>query len=294
MNYLSFRSQMQDDFCLFCWYKSPIVRRQCVGEDGDWTLVEQSKAEGGSPVTPAVKHEFLVQIDDHREIAERTIACRLEKPPDFVFKPGQFIELTLLNPAETDSEGNSRAFSIASAPQEDSLLVATRLRDSAFKRVLSHTSAGTQVKVDGPFGDLRLHNDSSRAAVMLCGGIGITPFRSIILNATQNKLPHRIVLFYSNRRPEDAPFLEELQALEKQNPNFKLIACMTGMEKSRRRWNDESEKISRNMLEKHLGGLHSAIYYVTGPPGFVAGIRAILAESGVDEDDIRTEEFGGY
>lgn len=242
----------------------------------------------------AVKHEFLVQIDDRREIAERTIACRLEKPPDFVFKPGQFIELTLLNPAETDSEGNSRAFSIASAPQEDFLLVATRLRDSAFKRVLSHTSAGTQVKIDGPFGDLRLHNDSSRDAVMLCGGIGITPFRSIILNATQNKLPHRIVLFYSNRRPEDAPFLEELQALEKQNPNFKLIACMTGMEKSRRRWNGESEKISRNMLEKHLGGFPSAIYYVTGPPGFVAGIRAILAESGVDDDDIRTEEFGGY
>ncbi|HEU5350854.1 MAG TPA: FAD-dependent oxidoreductase [Terracidiphilus sp.] len=245
-------------------------------------------------MTPAVQHEFLVQIGDCREIAERTIACRLEKPPDFAFRPGQFIEVTLLNPSETDSEGNSRAFSIASAPQEDFLLVATRLRDSAFKRVLRHASPGTQVKIDGPFGDLRLHNDSSRAAVMLCGGIGITPFRSIILNATQNKLPHRIFLFYSNRGPEDAPFLEELQALEKQNPNFKLIACMTGMEKSRRSWNGESDKISRNMLEKHLGGFPPAIYYVTGPPGFVAGMRAMLADSGVDDDNVRTEEFGGY
>jgi ferredoxin-NADP reductase len=245
-------------------------------------------------VTPAVQHECLVQIGDRREIAARTIACRLGRPPDFVFKPGQFIELTLLNPAETDSEGNSRAFSIASAPQENFLLVATRLRDSAFKRVLSHASPGTQVKIDGPFGDLRLHNDSSRAAVMLCGGIGITPFRSIILDATQNKLPHRIFLFYSNRRPEDAPFLEELRALEKQNPNFKLIACMTGMEKSRRRWDGESEKISRNMIAKYLGKFSSAIYYVTGPPGFVAGMRAMLADLGVDDDNIRTEEFGGY
>ncbi|HET7103742.1 MAG TPA: FAD-dependent oxidoreductase [Terracidiphilus sp.] len=241
-----------------------------------------------------VQHDFLVKLGDRQEIAERTIACRLEKPQNFTFKPGQFIELTLLNPPETDAEGNSRAFSIASAPSEDTLLVATRLRDSAFKRVLAHASPGTQVKIEGPFGDLRLHNDSSRAAVLLCGGIGITPFRSIILNATQNKLPHRIFLFYSNRRPEDAPFLNELQAIEKQNPNFKLIGCMTAMQSFQGLWNGESGKIDSAMLKKHLGALDSAIYYVTGPPGFVAAMRSILEESGVDDDNVRTEEFGGY
>lgn len=245
-------------------------------------------------MTPAVQHDVLVQFRDREEIAERTIACRLEKPSDFVFKPGQFIEVTLLNPPETDTEGNSRAFSIASTPRDDFLLVATRLRESAFKRVLSHVPGGTRVKIDGPFGDLRLHNDTSRAAVMLCGGIGITPFRSIILHATENKLPHHIFLFYSNRRPEDTPFLEELQALEKRNPQFKLIGCMTEMEKSRQHWDGERGKIDRKMLEKRLGGLPSAIYYVTGPPGFVAGMRAMLADSGVDDDNIRTEEFGGY
>ncbi len=256
--------------------------------------VERSIQSEGETVTPAVQHDFLVRLGDREEIAEHTIACRLEKPSDFVFKPGQFIEITLLNPPETDAEGNSRAFSIASTLRDDFLLVATRLRKSAFKRVLSHASRGTQVKIDGPFGDLRLHNDSSRAAVMLCGGIGITPFRSIILTATQTKLPHRIFLFYSNRRPEDAPFLQEMQTLEKQNSNFKLIGCMTEMEKSRRSWDGETEKINRKMLEKYLGRLPSAIYYVTGPPGFVAGMRAMLAESGVADDNVRTEEFSGY
>lgn len=245
-------------------------------------------------MTAAVQHDFLVRLGNRKEIAERTIACRLEKPPDFAFRPGQFVEITLLNPSETDADGNTRAFSIASTPREDFLLVATRLRDSAFKRLLSHASPGTQVKIDGPFGDLRLHNDSSRAAVMLCGGIGITPFRSILLNATQDRLPHRIFLFYSNRRPEDAPFLEDMQALEKSNPNFTLIGCMTEMDKSRMRWNGEREKINGKMLEKYLSGLLSAIYYVTGPPGFVASMRAMLADSGVDDDNIRTEEFGGY
>ena len=245
-------------------------------------------------VTSAVQHDFLVKLGDRQEIAERTIACRLEKPPEFVFKPGQFIEVTLLNPPEIDAEGASRAFSIASAPQEEFLLVATRLRDSAFKRVLSHASPGTQVKIDGPFGDLRLHNDSSRAAVMLCGGIGITPFRSILLSAAHNKLPHRIFLFYSNRRPEDAPFLEEMQALERENPNFKLIACMTEAEKSSRSWTGERGRITDQMLTKHLTGLSSAIYYITGPPSFVKAMHEMLLGTGVDDDDIRTEEFGGY
>lgn len=245
-------------------------------------------------MTPAVQHGFVAQLTDRQEIAEDTIACRLEKSADFNFKPGQFIEVTVLNPSESDAHGNSRAFSIANSPRDNFLLVATRLRKSAFKRILSHAAIGTQVKIDGPFGSLRLRNDVSRAAVMLCGGIGITPFRSIILHATEAKLSHRIVLFYSNRRPEDAPFLGDLQALAKKNPQFQLIGCMTKMAKSKQHWVGEREKINREMLEVHLGGLTSPIYYVTGPPQFVAGMRVILADIGVDDDNIRTEEFGGY
>ena len=100
--------------------------------------IERFIQSEGETVTPAVQHDFLVRLGDREEIAERTIACRLEKPSDFVFKPGQFIEITLLNAPETDAEGNSRAFSIACTPRDDFLLVATRLRESAFKRVLSH------------------------------------------------------------------------------------------------------------------------------------------------------------
>ena len=84
--------------------------------------IERFIQSEGETVTPAVQHDFLVRLGDREEIAERTIACRLEKPSDFVFKPGQFIEITLLNPPETDAEGNSRAFSIASTPRDDFLL----------------------------------------------------------------------------------------------------------------------------------------------------------------------------
>lgn len=238
--------------------------------------------------------KFLAKLKDRQEIAERTMAFRFEKPASFKFTPGQFIDITLLNPPETDSEGNARGFSIASAPYEDFIMVATRLRDTAFKRVLKSVRLGTEVRIEGPFGNLRLHNDKSRAAVILTGGIGITPFRSILLHAAREKLPHRIVLFYANRRPEDAAFLNELQELEKQDPNFKLIACMTEMKKSQQPWSGERGLINLALLEKYLKGVPSPVYYITGPPAMVKAMHTILTDTGTDDDNIRIEEFAGY
>ena len=244
----------------------------------------------------AVWPTFVFTLKDRKEVAERTTAFRFEKPSGWTFKAGQFIDMTLLDPAETDSEGNTREFSIASGPHEETLMVATRMRDTAFKRVLKSMAIGTAVKIEGPFGDLTLPNSASRAVVLLAGGIGITPFRSMLLRAAKEKLPHRIFLFYSNRRPEDAPFLEELQILERENSNqtYKLIASMTEMEKSHCPWSGETGLINQEMLTRHLLGAGTPIYYIAGPPVMVKGLHEMLNKTGVDDDDIRTEEFIGY
>jgi ferredoxin-NADP reductase len=236
----------------------------------------------------------LTKLQSRAEVAEQTMAFRFEKPAAFAFTPGQFITMSLLNPPETDAKGDAREFSIASAPFEDFIMVATRLRDTAFKRVLRNLTPGTEVKMEGPFGDLKLHHDLSRAAVVLTGGIGITPFRSILLSATKEKLPLPIFLFYANRRPEDAVFLDELQALEKQNPHYKLIACMSQMQKSQGCWQGERGVIDARMLAQYLKGVASPIYYVTGPPAMVKAMHTLLSDMGVDDDNIRTEEFAGY
>lgn len=243
-----------------------------------------------APVSPA----YTVNLIDIREVAERTAAFRFEKPAGFKFKAGQFVEMTLIDPPETDAEGNARAFSIASAPQEDFLMFATRLRDTAFKRVLQHAAAGARVRVEGPFGNLVLHNNATRPAVLLAGGIGITPFRSMVVRAAQEKLPHRIFLFFTNRRPEDAPFLDELQALETPNPNYRCIATMTAMQNSRRQWKGETGLITKEMIGRYVKDADSPIYYVAGPPAMVSGLHQVLNGAGVDDDDIRTEEFAGY
>ena len=130
--------------------------------------------------------------------------------------------------------------------------------------------------------------------MFVAGGIGITPFRSIVFRAAKEKLSHRIFLFYSNRRPEDAPFLDELQALEKENPNHKLIASMTEMAKSRRSWSGETGFINQEMLGRYLKGAASPLYYVAGPPDMVKGLHEMLNKAGMNDDDIRAEEFTGY
>jgi ferredoxin-NADP reductase len=237
---------------------------------------------------------MITKLADRREIAEGTIAFYFEKPPGWIFEAGQAIDITVLAPSETDAEGNTRTFTIASAPYEKSLMVATRMRDTAFKRVLKVMPVGAAVQMEGPAGDLTLHRDAARTAVFLAGGIGITPFRSIAFAAAREHLPHRIFLFYSNRRPEDAPFLAELQTLEKENPNCTLIATMTEMEKSHRSWHGETGLIDKEMLARYLKDAMSPVYYIAGPPEMVKGLHMMINESGVDEGDIRTEEFSGY
>lgn len=236
----------------------------------------------------------MVNLVSRQTVAEGTAAFRFEKPSGWTFQAGQFVDMTLPAPSETDAEGDTRAFSIASAPHEETLMVATRLRDTAFKRVLMKMPLGTAVSITGPSGELTLDPDVTRPAVFLAGGIGITPFRSMILRVTNEKLPQRTLLFYSNRRPEDTPFLTELQALEKGNPNYTLIACMTKMEDSKRPWYGETGPIDKGLLTRHMKDIVSPIYYIAGPPGMVQGLRKMIQQTGVADADIRAEEFAGY
>jgi len=141
---------------------------------------------------------------------------------------------------------------------------------------------------------LTLHKNAIKPAVFLAGGIGITPFRSIARDAAADKLPHTIYLFYSNRRPEDAAFLDELQQLPAANQHFHLIATMTEMEKSHSKWEGDTGFLTADKLQQRLPSLQGPIYYIAGPPAMVSGLRQMLVEATVDEDDIRTEDFAGY
>jgi ferredoxin-NADP reductase len=228
------------------------------------------------------------------EVAEGTIAFHFEKPSGFAFKAGQSADVTLIDPPDTDAEGNTRTFSIASPPFENELVFTTRMRDTAFKRSLKNVPLATEVKIGSAAGSFTLHKNPAKPAVFLAGGIGITPFLSMVRQADHDRLPHKLYLFYSNRRPEDAAFLNTLQTLEKTNPNFRSICTMTELSKSKKEWKGETVLIDKEMLSKHLAALQGPIYYIAGPPPMVAAMRQTLVSAGIDEDDIRAEDFAGY
>jgi ferredoxin-NADP reductase len=237
---------------------------------------------------------YTVKLNARREIAEGTMAFYLGKPAGFEFAAGQSIDVTLLDPSETDARGNLRTLSLASAPYEADLMVATRMRDTAFKRELKRLPIGAYLQIEGPFGFMTLHKKVERPAVFLAGGIGITPFRSMVCQETWSNAGHRLFLFYSNRRPQDAAFLPELQELDERNPGFKLIATMTSREDSSVQWSGETGYINKELLSRYVGDLSQPVYYIAGPQALEFALREMLQDLGVNEDSINSEGFAGY
>src|ERR1700692_1348217 len=130
------------------------------------------------------------------EVAEGTMAFRFEKPSGFNFKAGQSADVTLTNPPDTDAEGNTRTFSIASPPFENDLVFTTRMRDTAFNRPLKEVPLATEVTIGSAAGSFTLHKNPAKPAVFLAGGIGITPFLSLLRQSHHDRLPHKLYLFY--------------------------------------------------------------------------------------------------
>lgn len=246
-----------------------------------------------SPVERTSTRTFLLTLRRRETVAERTGAFYFDKPAGFRFVAGQTMDLTLVAPRETDAEGNTRTFSIASSPNDAELVIATRLRDTAFKRVLAAIPLDSVLQAEGPGGSFTLGPDTGRPVVFLTGGIGITPFRSMLRDEAARKLARPLWLFYSNATPESAAFLDELQQLADAMPSFRFVPTMTDMARSARQWHGATGLIDREILSSRLP-LLGPQYYVAGPPAMVDAMQEMLEHAGVGTDDVRLEEFAGY
>ncbi len=197
------------------------------------------------------------------------MAFEFEKPKGFEFTAGQSIDMTLgtlIYP-----------FSIAASPNENLLRIVTRMRpDSKFKNDLKKLKVGDTVHIQGPSGDFILRKKSDKPIIFIAGGIGITPFSSMIAWAFQEQLPHNITLIYGNRDKESAALLSDLEYVATQYPNLKIIP------------------VFHRLTKDDIPFDASNVYYLAGPPGFVQNTRKILDEMGIEEDFIKTEQFDGY
>jgi ferredoxin-NADP reductase len=232
-------------------------------------------------------------ISEKREVAKGTLLVVFDLLGREVdFRPGQYFWVTLLDPPYDDRRGPRRHITVVSSPNERGVLaLATRMRDSAFKRSLAELPVGAEVDVEEPKGSFVLPDDTDRPYVFIAGGIGITVFRSMLRYIAEEHLPHRVTLVYSNRDQESAAFLDELGELERANPNLRVVLTMTDDPA----WEGERRRIDHDLLRDHLGeALGSFTYLVSGPPQMVEGVVGILRMAGVPEDEIRPERFSGY
>jgi len=253
-------------------------------------LERKNKQGSGEGETMA---EYQMILVDRQRIARDTMAFWFDTNGDkFEFRAGQHADFAFAHPCAGSESDNFRTFSLACSPLAKwPVMIAMRMRKTCFKSALRAAALGTKFTVSRPRGSFTLHKDITRTAVFIAGGIGIAPIRSILEQATQQCLPHKLYLFYSNREADDAAFLEEFENMTVQNPNFTLIPTVTGNRTIA--WPYEKGHINREMLRRYLFELNGPIYYVAGPSGMVTGMTDLLTSWGVS-DDVKTEEFGNY
>jgi len=233
------------------------------------------------------------KIKEKREVAKGTLMVVFDLLGEEVdFRPGQYFWVTLLDPPYDDEKGPRRHISVVTSPNERGVLgLCTRLRDSAFKRSLAELPVGADVDVEQPKGTFLLPEATDGPFVFIAGGIGITVFRCMLRYISEEGLPHRITLVYSNRDRESTPFLDELTELERDNPNFHLVLTMTDDEG----WSGETRRIGAGLLRDHLeGDLGSFRYLIAGPPAMVEGVAETLEQTGIPEGQIQAGRFSGY
>lgn len=219
---------------------------------------------------------------------------------NFSYLAGQHIQLFLpIDREKCDNRCNVRAYSIASSPTEtersNKIMIATKFADvnpSVFKQYLGNIRVGSKLKIRGPIGKFTLPTDYSREIVMIAGGIGITPFRSMIKFATDNKLPFKITLLYSNKTRNDIIWDGEFKQIASQNSSFRIINTVTD-EDNLDTWDGEKGLISESMILKYTQ-VQDSIFYLCGPPLMVKSLTETLLKLGVNQDYIRSELFTGY
>lgn len=236
---------------------------------------------------------FSLPFLHKKQLAKNTYSFFFDRSGiDFDFLPGQYIRMILPH-EEPDDRGTSRFFTIASSPlQKDTLQITAKVIQSSFKETLLNLKTGQAVIFFGPMGNFYLQENST-PHVFLSGGMGITPFHSMLLYASEKKLTIPLTLISAFGSGDELIFYDELIPLSENNKNIQVIYTVTHNTIDHQ-WLGETGRISEELLRKYIATLDSAFYYVVGPASMVEDTKKLLTSLEINEDQIMSEDFTGY
>jgi glycine betaine catabolism B len=225
-----------------------------------------------------------------KEIIPRTadtMSFRFPRPEGFVYKPGQYMLVTIKS---ADKE-LMHTFSLSSSPTDQDFIEFTKkLTASEYSARLRSMKLGDWAGIDGPYGNFTCECEYEKI-LFLAGGIGITPFFSIIKYCTDKQLPTNMVLFYGCRTENEIAFKQELAAMEKKNPNLSVIPVLNETSPT---WTGKVGFVTAELIKQEAPDFKDRMFYACGPPVMVAAMQKLVAALGLPQTQLRLEALVGH
>lgn len=239
------------------------------------------------------KYRFKLIVSDVKALAHETFEFSFVKPKMFNFKPGQYLEWTIPT-TKTDRRGNRRYFTIASSPTEEFIKLGVKFNasGSSFKSFLKSLKPKDSITAGQLVGDFTLPNDKTKKLVFIAGGIGVTPFRSIIKYLVDRNEKRDIVFFYSNKKEDEIAYKDVFTEAENKL-GIKVVYILSD-ENVPPTWKGERGRINEEMLKKYVSDANSRLYYLSGPNAMVENYKKMLKSLKVKPTSIVTDYFPGF
>jgi ferredoxin-NADP reductase len=234
--------------------------------------------------------DITLRLRDRRYEAENVTSFRFVPEVPVSYQAGQYLRYTLPHP-EPDSRGVSRYFTMSSAPSEPFIMLTTRLSSpgSTFKQALAALEPGAGVAATGPLGRF-VYTQDATPAVFIAGGIGVTPFRSMLIEWAAQQRSSEITLLYANRTPEIA-FRGLFDELAQAHPAVRAVYVVSHPTAD---WTGPVGHIDAAFIDEHVLDVTTPRFYAAGPQAMVDAMGQALGQLGVPRERIQQEIFPGY
>jgi ferredoxin-NADP reductase/Na+-translocating ferredoxin:NAD+ oxidoreductase RnfD subunit len=240
------------------------------------------------------KETFMLKFREKFRLAPDTYEFVFAPNKQIAFEPGQYMEWTLGH-AGPDSRGNRRYFTLASAPTEHNLKLGIRFseRSSSYKQALLDMKWGSQIRAAQLAGDFVLPSDPGQRCVFIAGGIGVTPFRSMLKYLLDTRQRRAVTLFYSVKSADEIVYRDVFDKAEKEL-GIKVIYTISRAENAPAGWTGKTGRISAEMIKAEVPDYRQAMFYISGPDAMVETFKTDLRGLNVARSQIKTDYFAGF